>query len=69
MSNKRSVDFCGHLVYLTTQFGKPFSIKTFGNHFKKWCREANIDPELSLHSVRKRSAERVAENGGAPKHN
>lgn len=54
----------GHLVYLTTEFGKPFSAKGFGAWFKKRCREAKVDPEPSLHGIRKRSAERVLEHGG-----
>ncbi len=52
----------GHLVYLVTAFGKPHSVKAFGNWFKKRCLEAGL-PELSAHGLRKLGAQRCAEAG------
>jgi integrase len=52
----------GHLVYLVTAFGKPHSVKAFGNWFKKRCREAGL-LELSAHGLRKLGAQRCAEAG------
>ena len=53
----------GHLVFLTTAYGKPHSVKGFGNWFKKRCREAGVDPDLSSHGVRKAGATRGADDG------
>src|SRR5271166_679800 len=33
----------GHLVYLVTAWGRPHSVKAFGNWFKKRCREAGLE--------------------------
>jgi integrase len=52
----------GHLVYLVTAFGKPHSVKAFGNWFKKRCLEAGL-AELSAHGLRKLGAQRCAEAG------
>jgi integrase len=53
----------GQLVYLVTAFGKPHSVKAFGNWFKRRCREAGVDAELSAHGLRKLGAQRCAEAG------
>jgi integrase len=53
----------GHLVYLPTEFGEPYSVKGFGNWFKRRCREAGVTKELSAHGLRKLSAQRCAEAG------
>jgi integrase len=53
----------GHLVFLATAFGKPYSVKGFGNWFKRRCREAEVTKELSAHGLRKLSAQRCAEAG------
>jgi integrase len=61
---RRSIDATrsGHLAYLVTEFGKPFSEKGFGNWFKKRCREAGL-PHCSAHGLRKAGATFAAENG------
>ncbi len=53
----------GDLCYLVTAHGKPHSVKAFGNWFKKRCREAGIDADLSAHGVRKLGATRCADAG------
>lgn len=52
----------GHLVYLSTAWGKPHSAKGFGNWFKRRCREAGLEG-LSAHGLRKLAAQRCAEAG------
>jgi len=52
----------GHLTYLVTEFGKPFSPDGFGNYFKRRCREAKLD-HCSAHGLRKAGATLAAENG------
>lgn len=32
----------GHLTYLVTEFGKPFSPAGFGNRFRDWCDSAGL---------------------------
>jgi integrase len=53
----------GHLVFLPTIHGRPRSVKAFGNWFKRRCREAGIDADLSAHGLRKLGAQRCAEAG------
>jgi integrase len=62
---RRSIDATptGHLVYLATAFGRPHSVKAFGNWFKRRCREAGVDDDLSAHGLRKCGARRCAELG------
>jgi integrase len=63
---RRSIDATkqqiGHLVYLVTAYGKPHSVKGFGNWFKDRCREGGIK-DLSAHGLRKLGAQRCAEAG------
>lgn len=54
----------GHLVYLVTAWGRPHSVKAFGNWFKKRCREAGLEG-LSAHGLRKLGAQRCAEAGAS----
>jgi integrase len=62
---RRSIDATptGHLVYLVTAFGRPHTVKAFGNWFKRRCREAGLDNDLSAHGLRKFGAQRCAEAG------
>jgi integrase/recombinase XerD len=55
----------GHLTFLVTEHGKPFTANGFGNKFKDWCREANL-PHCSAHGVRKATSARLAEEGASP---
>lgn len=61
---QRSLDACpsGHLSWLVTSFGKPFTANGFGNRFRKWCDEAGL-PHCSAHGLRKAGATIAAENG------
>jgi integrase len=42
----------GHLTFLVTAFGKPFSADGFGNLFREYCDEAGL-PDCSSHGLRK----------------
>ena len=55
----------GHLTFLVTKFGKPFTTNGFGNKFKDWCRQADL-PHCSAHGVRKATATALAEAGATP---
>jgi integrase len=62
---RRSIDATptGHLVYLVTAFGRPYSVKGFGAWFKRRCREAGVADDLSAHGLRKLGAQRCVEAG------
>ncbi|HEX2593806.1 MAG TPA: tyrosine-type recombinase/integrase [Rhizomicrobium sp.] len=55
----------GHLNYLVTEFGKPFTAAGFGNKFREWCDEAGLE-HCSAHGLRKAGATIAAENGATP---
>ena len=48
-------------TYVTTDHGKPFSIKGLGNRISDWFTQAGL-PHLTAHSVRKGFATNIAEN-------
>lgn len=51
-----------HLVLLTTEQGKPFTAKGFGNWISKAAERAGL-PHCSAHGLRKAAARRLAEAG------
>jgi site-specific recombinase XerD len=53
---------CGHLAYLVTEHGKPYSRAGFGNWFRRRCRDAGLQ-NCSAHGLRKAAATIAAENG------
>jgi integrase/recombinase XerD len=55
----------GHMTFLTTAFGKPFTPAGFGNWFRERCDEAGL-PHCSAHGLRKATAARLAERGATP---
>lgn len=52
----------GALVFLLSEHGKPYSRKSFGQRFRKWCDEAGL-PQCTAHGLRKAAARRFAEAG------
>jgi integrase len=52
----------GDLTFLTTEYGRPFSIKGLGQKMRQWCDEAGLH-HCSAHGVRKAGATIAAENG------
>jgi integrase len=53
----------GHLTFLVTEHGKPFTSAGFGNWFRDMCSQAGIPKNLSSHGLRKAGATRLAEHG------
>ncbi|WP_061849855.1 tyrosine-type recombinase/integrase [Bradyrhizobium sp. DOA1] len=54
----------GHLTYLVTAFGKPFSDAGIGNWFRDRCDEAGL-PHCSAHGLRKAGATIAADLGAS----
>jgi integrase len=52
----------GHLAYMVTDFGKPFSIKGLSQRVSKWFSQAGLT-HCTAHAVRKGLATMLAENG------
>jgi integrase len=55
----------GHLTFLTTAFGQPFTAAGFGNWFRDQCDAAGL-PHCAFHGLRKAAARRLAEYGCTP---
>jgi integrase/recombinase XerD len=55
----------GHLSFLVTEYGKPFSAAGFGNKFRDWCNQAGLQA-CSAHGLRKALCARLAERGATP---
>lgn len=60
---RRAIDACpsGHMTYLVTEFGKPFTGNGFGNWFADRCRKAGVPGRA--HGLRKAGATILADNG------
>lgn len=52
----------GHLTFLVTSFGQPFTSNGFGNWFRRRCNEAGLK-HCTAHGLRKAGATIAAENG------
>lgn len=52
----------GHLTFLVSEQGRPFTPAGFGNKFRDWCNEAGL-PHCTAHGLRKAAAARLAERG------
>jgi integrase len=55
----------GHLTFVVTEFGKPFTAAGFGNWFREQCDVAGL-PQCSFHGLRKAASVRLAEAGCTP---
>jgi integrase len=53
----------GHLTFLTTSFGKPFTAAGFTNWFREACNTAGLPRGTSAHGLRKAACRRLAEAG------
>ena len=62
---ERRIDATAHgqLVFLITEYGKPFTSNGFGNWFRNRCDEAGL-PNCSAHGLRKAAATLAATNYG-----
>jgi integrase/recombinase XerD len=52
----------GHLTFLITAYGKPYTPAGFGNAMRDWCDQANLR-HCSAHGLRKACATALAEAG------
>lgn len=52
----------GHLTFLVTELGAPFTAAGFGNWFRDRCNEAEL-PHCSFHGLRKAAATRLVDVG------
>lgn len=50
-------------TFLVTEYGEPFSKKSFGKYIRKWCDQAELPKELSAHGVRKAVGALLADAG------
>jgi integrase len=55
----------GHLVWLVTEGGKPYSAEGFSNWFRARCREAGL-ADCPAHGLRKLAAASLADAGATP---
>lgn len=53
----------GDMHFVVNEYGRPFTVDSFGNWFRDRCREAGV--EKSAHGLRKLSATLAAEGGAA----
>jgi integrase len=53
---------CGDLTFLVNDWGRPFTDAGFGNKFRDWCNQAELQ-HCSAHGLRKAGATIAAENG------
>jgi integrase len=52
----------GHLTFLATEHGRPFTAAGFGNRFRPWCDEAGLNG-FSAHGLRHTACTRLADAG------
>ena len=50
------------LTFLTSDHGTPYTVESFGNAFRRWCRAAGL-PHCTPHGLRKAAASRLGELG------
>jgi integrase len=61
---RTAIDACpsGHMTYLVTSFGKPYTANGFGNWWRRQCNAAGLS-HCAAHGLRKAGATIAAENG------
>jgi integrase len=52
----------GHLNFIISEYGRPYTVEGFGKRFRKWAVAAGL-PHCTPHGLRKAGAARAAENG------
>ena len=63
-----ALDLCPHdrLTFIAQVDGRPLSVDSLGTGFRDWLRKAGLPDRLSLHGLRKRATERLAEARSTP---
>jgi integrase len=52
----------GFATLLVTKTGKPYSPSDLSDQFRKWCDDAKVPPQYSLHGLRHTMGDTLAEN-------
>jgi integrase/recombinase XerD len=62
-----SIEACpsGHLTFLVTDYGRPYTPAGFGNAMRDWCDQVNLH-HCSAHGLRKSTPTQMAESGATP---
>lgn len=55
----------GHLTFLVTSFGRPYTPAGFGNAVRDWCDQANLH-HCSAHGLRSARSNELAEHDATP---
>jgi integrase len=53
----------GHMIFLVTAYGQPFTAAGFGGWFRARCDEAGLPKHCAAHGLRKAACRRLAEAG------
>ena len=56
----------GMQTFLITKNGQPFKPGVLSNRFRRWCDEAGIDKRYTIHGLRHRLGDALAETGSGP---
>jgi integrase len=56
-----------HMVLLSTEYGKPYTVAGFGNWFRDRCRDAGLPDRCRSHGLRKAAATELADAGCSAK--
>lgn len=54
---------CGDMTFLVNEFGRPFTVKGFGQRFAKWADAAGLPDRCRSHGLRKRALTQLSNNG------
>jgi integrase len=67
---RKAINACGvegRMIYLSTQYDRPYSVKGLGQDFSRWASEAGLSEGKTAHGVRKLAGSRLAEAGCSEK--
>jgi integrase len=57
----------GHLTFLITKSGRPYSPNDFSEQFRDWCNQAGLPTDCHFHGLRYCAAKMLAEAGCTPR--
>lgn len=57
---------CNHLTFLVSTTGGPYSPNGFWDQFRRWCDEAGLPKDCTVHGLRATCATRLAHAGATP---
>ena len=56
----------GMSTFLVTKTGKAFAPGTLSDKFRRWCDQAGLPPQYTLHGLRHAMGDTIATHGGSP---